>query len=92
MPDIFSDGTRGNGFRYLKKFAAVALQGAIILAIVLTMSWLNEKMILTASNIETITKLDDIPFSLMFSSLTTSWVTVMLIQKSKDWAMDIIGA
>lgn len=39
--DIYSEGTRGGGFRYIKKFIALGLQSAIIIAVYIGVSKLS---------------------------------------------------
>lgn len=90
MPDLFSDGLRSNGFRYLRKFAAVCLQGAAILIIVIAMQLITQYMI--SSDGTVIESISDIPFGKMTMTLTCNWVTITLMQKSKDFAMDVVGA
>lgn len=48
MADIFTEGTRGAGFRYVKKFLAVNLQGFMILIIALSMQYINKGMIINS--------------------------------------------
>lgn len=97
MPDIFSEGTRGNGFRYLKKFLAVCLQGAIILAIVIAMNILYLNIVTNSiagknpGEPVVFNSYDDIPDSFFISSLIMSFTTVTLVMRSKEWANDIVG-
>ena len=41
MADIFAEGARANGVRYLRKYVSIALQGAVIVGIARTMNMLN---------------------------------------------------
>jgi len=91
MPDIFSEGTRGHGFRYLKRFLAVSLQGVIILAIVIAMNQLNIQVI-NETNQAPITDVTQIPWNYFVTSIAMGFTTVTLIQRSKDWANDVVGA
>lgn len=117
MADIFAEGMRGAGFRYLKKFLAVNLQGAIILVIVMAMNFFNQSLVTEKYYEEELAKLrqsysghalqgqeyalknkkvvltnvSDIPGSLVITSILSAFVTVTMIQKSKEIASEVVG-
>lgn len=102
MADIFSEGIRGSGFRYLKKLLAVNLQGTIIIAILMAMNFFNNSLIIeafeqqTGETVETgerivVNEPEEIPGSIAFTSIMTAFATVILMQRSKEIAGDLVG-
>lgn len=80
MANIFSGGFNSSGYRYFKKFVAVALQGAVIAVILLGMGQLqnivyNTVSTLIAGGVQIIIGL----------------ASIMLVIKSQGWANDIMG-
>jgi hypothetical protein len=81
MSDLFMEGTKGSGFRYFKKFLAVALQGAVIIGIVFVFQNVNAALIVNEGDIL------DVALGRVVISLTT----VTLLLKSQTIANDIVG-
>lgn len=117
MADIFAEGMRGSGFKYLKKFLAVNLQGAIILAIIVAMNFFNQSLVTEKyfaeeyerlnksysgqilegqlhalnNNKIVLTDPEQIPENIVLTSILTAFVTVILIQRSKEIAGELVG-
>ena len=85
MASIFEGGINSAGYRYFKKFVAVALQGAVIAAIVISMNQLQE-LILKPNN-GLISSGGMVPITQCIIGFTS----VTLILKSQSWANDIVG-
>ena len=85
MSNIFSGGFSSSGYRYFKKFVAVALQGAVIAVILLGMSSLQAVIYEGVSN-GTIIGLGAAPLQIVIALSAT-----MLMIKSQGWANDIMG-
>lgn len=86
IADVFADGMRSNGVRYLKKYAGVCVQGAVILAIAAVMYTLQLTML---------PDMDDVSWS-SFSMFTIKYIIIaasslFMIVKSQTWANDLFG-
>ena len=74
--NIFGEGMRGAGFRYLKKTVAVAIQGGIIIGILVLYKYLTNS-------------LTGVDATLM--PIISGFSAIMLIIKSQTFANDIMG-
>jgi hypothetical protein len=82
--DIFKNGMNSSGIRYMKKYLAICLQGAVMVGILISANYINAA--LNASK-DTIGESISDPFY----QLGTVLVTVMLIFKSRQIANDVVG-
>lgn len=78
MADIFSEGTKGGGFRYLRKYIAVVLQGAVIIAILVGSNAISTQI----SEGDTIN---------IIALIAVKLTTVTLVGKSSGIANDLVG-
>lgn len=95
---LFDEGQRSNGIRYLKKFASDALTFAAIVGILYAASLLQGQLIsaVVSANLDGVLSVDNIPDVLEFSTL----IPVVIIQLSAAGAImkaaqlsnDIVGA
>ena len=85
MASIFSGGFNSSGYRYFKKFLAVALQGAVIAAILIAQTTIQATLT-TAGGADVWTTVTA-PLAHIIISLTG----MTLIIKSQGWANDIVG-
>lgn len=81
ISDIFSGGLNSSGFRYLKKFFACTLQGALIIAVV---SMSNSLTSVSMSS-------DSYMIVAVLNQLVIGATTAAVIMKTQQWASDIIG-
>ena len=81
MADLFSEGTKGSGYRYFKKFVALALQGAVIIGIMMAYSTIQFALAKNEGG-----GLDD-----AMGQIVTSLTVVTLIMKSQTIANDLVG-
>lgn len=81
ISDFFQSGLQGGGWRWLKNFLAVSLQGAFILAISAIFSSLMESFVVTDANL----------FNFMGKYLAFYASAVMLMFKSLSLAKEVVG-
>jgi len=89
LPDVFAEGTRGGGFKYLKKYFATCLQGAIILGICIAMATLSASYLPIDTN--GLSDINKIPYTYYLQTVTLGFATASLVMKSKEWANDVVG-
>lgn len=83
MADLFTEGTKGAGFRYLKKYLAVLLQGAIIMLILFCYQAINAGLTSGAASME--------PIKVAFSQCTVSLTVMSMLLKTQNLANDLVG-
>lgn len=83
--DMFSEGMHGSGFRFLKSYLAVCLQGMIIFCIAFLFSLISAD-VLTGAGIQNMNFLE---YSTMY--LTMGFACVALITKSLSLAKELVG-
>ena len=81
IPNVFQEGARSPGIRYLKKLAAVALQRFVIFAILYVSSLLMAAMMDGSST----------KGAGMFAPLLITYTQITLIFKSQNFANDLLG-
>ena len=84
VADVFKDGMRSSGVRYIKKIIALALQGPVILLCVIGSRALQSSLAESTSGATGMLG--------AFYNLGLTFVTVMLVFKSQSFANDIVGA
>lgn len=96
ITDIYSQGTHGNGFRFIKKFFAIALQGAIIILLVTAMGQAAGFDFTTSDSVH---KLASSILGNGTSGTGALWKTVFfriagtgLVLKSQSVASEVVGA
>lgn len=83
MSDIIYGGVQSNGFRYLKSYLAVALQGIIIFVIAYVFSMISA---------DVLTGADDLNFfDFILVYLTMGFSAVALIVRSLGFAKELVG-
>lgn len=80
MADIMAEGTKGNGFRYLKKFLALALQGAIIMGILVIFENITN------------TLYSESTLDIMWKTCILALAMITMIGKSRSIADTVAGA
>lgn len=81
ISDVFKNGMSSHGVRYIKKYIAICIQGAVMVAILVASTYLTGVL-----------SLDDTKgIGNAFYSMGTMFVTVSLIFKSRQIANDIVG-
>lgn len=79
MANIYEGGMNSSGFRYLKKFMAVILQGAIIVAILVVVGKLQQTVI------------NQFGLGELLAGAAIGLMQLMLIVRSQTWANDVLG-
>lgn len=88
MADVYSEGIRGGGFRYLRKYIAVLLQGAIIIGILVCASALATEFALPPDP-DASEATATIPNFLTQTAIQLT--TLTLVGKSQNIANDLVG-
>ena len=97
MADIYSEGTRGPGFRYLRKFLAVNLQAIVILGILYAATILNTALLASGLGVppgETISTWKQVSSqigSIIGRNAIIGFTLTSMITQSKPIANDICG-
>jgi hypothetical protein len=81
MADLFTEGTKGAGFRYFKKFLAVGMQGALIVGVMACYNAVSAGVMLA----------NDGPIQTMISQMVLTFTTVTLLLKTQALASDVVG-
>lgn len=87
MADIYSGGTNSNGFRYLRKYLAVCLQGAFIVATLIGSAFVKGTILGGGS----VSSLTEFTTTYALSLLVFSFSIAALLTKSQGWANDLCG-
>ena len=82
MSDIVQEGTKGNGFRYLKKLVASVLQGSIIVAIIKAYGIINSTILSGGTNL----------FLRICTMIILTFTIVVVAFKSSGISNDVVGA
>ena len=97
MADIYSEGTRGPGFRYLRKFLAVNLQAVVILGILYAATILNTALLASGLGLppgETISTWKQVSSQIgpiIGRNAIIGFTLISMITQSKPIANDICG-
>lgn len=87
VADVFGNGLNSGGFRYIKKFLAVTLQGAVIVVIIHIMGTLNATLAIPPDNDTSVSAL----FGNLMKVVFVNLAGVSLIIKSQSIVNDVIG-
>lgn len=88
VADVFGNGLNSGGFRYIKKFLAVTLQGAVIIVIIHIMGTLNATLAIPPDNDTSVSAL----FGNLMKVVFVNLAGVSLIIKSQSIVNDVVGA
>lgn len=88
VADVFGNGLNSGGFRYIKKFLAVTLQGAVIVVIIHIMGTLNATLAIPPDNDTSVSAL----FGNLMKVVFVNLAGVSLIIKSQSIVNDVVGA
>lgn len=88
VADVFGNGLNSGGFRYIKKFLAVTLQGAVIIVIIHIMGTLNATLVIPPDNDTSVSAL----FGNLMKVVFVNLAGVSLIIKSQSIVNDVVGA
>ena len=88
VADVFGNGLNSGGFRYIKKFLAVTLQGAVIVVIIHIMGTLNATLAIPPDNDTSVSAL----FGNLMKVVFVNLAGVALIIKSQSIVNDVVGA
>jgi hypothetical protein len=84
MSDLFTEGTKGGGFRYLKKFLGVAFQGAVIMAVLICYQYISAAINGGSGALD--------PIGAAFSQCVVSLTVMTVLLKTQNMANDLVGA
>lgn len=88
VADVFGNGLNSGGFRYIKKFLAVTLQGAVIVVIIHIMGTLNATLAIPPDNDTSVSAL----FGNLMKVVFVNLAGVSLIIKSQSIVNDVVEA